>query len=102
MAKHDPVVQKKLTQGLRNATYISADIQNDMLDVMVEAIRNKITADINKADIYSIMADETRDCSKKEQLSIVVRYVDVESANTHEHFSAFTEADTLNADGLSV
>ena len=102
VAKHDPVVQKKLTQGPRNSTYTSADIQNDMLHVMAEAVRNKITADVNKAGIYSIMADETRDCSKKEQLSIVVRYVDVESANIHEHFLAFTEADTLNAEDLSA
>ena len=86
MAKHDPVVQKKLTQGPRNATYTSVDIQNDVLHVMAEAVRNKITADVNKVGIYSIMADETRDCSKKEQLSIVVSYLGVESANIHEHF----------------
>ena len=46
------------------------------------------------------MADETRDYSKKEQLSIVVRYVDVESANVYEHFLAFTEATSLNAESL--
>ena len=71
-----------------------------MLDIMTEAIRNKITANVKKAGIYSIMADETRDCSKKEQLSIVVRYVDVESADVHQHLLAFTEADALSAEGL--
>ena len=65
MANHDPIVQRKLTQGPRNATYTSGDIQNDILDIMAEAIRNKITANVKKAGIYSIMADETRDCSKK-------------------------------------
>ena len=100
VAKHDPIVQKKLTKGPRNATYTSGDIQNDMLDIMAEAIRNKITANVTKAGSYSIMADETRDCSKTEQLSIVARYVDVESADVHEHFLAFTEADALNAEGL--
>ena len=102
VAKHDLVVHKELTQGPRNATYTSGDIQNDMLDVMAEAIRIKITTNVKKAGIYFILADETRDCSKKEQLSIVVRYVDVESANMHEHFLAFTEADTLNTEGLSA
>ena len=81
VTKHDPIVQKKLTQGPRNATYTSGDNQNDMLNIMAQAIRNKITANVKKqVRIYSIMAGETRDCSKKEQLSIVVRYVDVESA----------------------
>ena len=41
------------------------------------------------------MADETRDYSKKR-----VRYVDVESANVYEHFLAFTEATSLNAESL--
>ena len=34
VANHDPVVKRKLTQGPRNATYTSGDIQNDMLDTM--------------------------------------------------------------------
>jgi len=71
-----------------------------MLDTTAEAVRNKITANVKKAGIYSILADESSDCSKKEQLSIVVRYVDVESAIVYEHFLAFTEAATLNAESL--
>ena len=34
VAKHDPIVQRKLTQDPRNATYTSGDIQNDMLDII--------------------------------------------------------------------
>ena len=71
-----------------------------MLDTMAEIVRNKITTSVKNAGIYSIMADETRDYSKKEQLSIVVRYVDVEYANVYEHFLAFTEATSLNAESL--
>ena len=100
VANHDPIVKRKLTQGPRNATYTSGDIQNDMLDTMADAVRNKITANIKKAGIYSILADETRDCSRKEQLSIVVRYVDADTANVYEHFLTFTEAATLNAESL--
>ena len=37
------------------------------------------------AGMYSILADETKDCSKKEQLSLVVRYADVNSATIFEH-----------------
>ena len=37
---------------------------------------------------------------KKEQLSIVVWYVDAESTDVHEHFLAFTKPDTLNAEGF--
>ena len=97
MVNHDPIVKRKLP---RNATYTSGDIQNDMLDTMADAIRNKITANIKKAGIYSILADETIDCSRKEQLSIVVRSVDVDTANVYEHFLTFTEAGTLNTESL--
>ena len=38
--------------------------------------------------------------SNKEQLSIVVRYVHVESANVYEYFLPFTEATSLNAESL--
>ena len=39
VAKHDPTVQRKLTQCPRNATYTSGDIQNDILGIMAEAIQ---------------------------------------------------------------
>ena len=29
--------------------------------------------------VYTILADETKDCSKKEQLAIVLHYIDVEA-----------------------
>jgi len=46
----------------------------------------KICSSAKKAGIYSVLADETKDCSKVEQLSIVIRYVDVETAAIHERF----------------
>lgn len=46
------------------------------------------------------MADETKDCSKKEQLSVVIRYID-EKACIHEHFLTYVEALDLTAEGLS-
>ena len=55
VANHDPIVQRKLTQGPRNPTYTSGDIQNDMLDTMAEAVRSKITTNIKKAGIYAFI-----------------------------------------------
>ena len=46
VAKHDPIVQRKFTQGPRNATHTSDDIQNDMLNTMAEIVRNKITTSV--------------------------------------------------------
>ena len=51
VANHDPIVQRKLTQGPRNPTYTLGD----MLDIMAEAVRSKITTNIKKAGIYAFI-----------------------------------------------
>ena len=56
---------------------------------------------IKNAGVYSILADETKDCSKREQLAIVLRYVDTESATVFERFLTYIEATSLNAESLS-
>ena len=39
IAKHDPVVKHKLSDGPKNALYTSADIQNQLLNTMVWMVR---------------------------------------------------------------
>ena len=64
-------------------------------------VRESICDKIRKAEVFSVLADETKDFSKKEQLSIVLRYVDIESAIQYEHFISYIEATSLNAESLS-
>lgn len=42
---------------------------------MTDIVRKKISAEIQEAGYYSIMADESKDVNKKEQLSVVLRYI---------------------------
>ena len=65
VAKHDPVVQHMLTDGPRNASYTSADIQNQLLSTMVSMVRESICNKICKSGVYSVLANETKDCSRK-------------------------------------
>ena len=101
VAKHDPVVQHMLTDGPRNASYTSADIQTQLLSTIASMVRESICNKTRKSGVYSILADETKDCSRKEQLSIVLRYVDIQSAIQYEHFISFEEATSLNAESLT-
>lgn len=57
--------------------------------------------DVQKAAVYSTLADECKDCSKREKLAIVVRYVDVDTATVFERFLTYVEATSLNAENLS-
>ena len=46
------------------------------------------------ASYYTIIADEVTDCSNKEQLAIVLRYVNAGDNIIHEDFLAFLECDS--------
>ena len=98
VAKHDTIIQQKITNTPQNATYTSPQIQNDILAGIVQS---RISTDVRNGGIYSILADETKDCSKKEQLSIVLRYVDQESATIHEQFLMYVEAKCMDAETLT-
>ena len=102
VANHDPIIRCRLTDGPRNATYTSADIQNELLNVMGSIVQNQICADVKKAGFYSILADESKDCSKHEQMAIVLRYVDVESSTIFERFLTYVEVVSLDSQGLST
>jgi len=102
VAQHDPLVQRRLNHGPMNATSTSPDIQNEVLGVMAGLIHDKICDGVRKAGYYSILADETKDCSKVEQLSIVLKYVDIHTATQHEHFLTYVEAKAQDAQSLSA
>ncbi len=58
-----------------NATYLSHQIQNEMIDVIGTAISEEIVRRLKEAKFFAVIVDETPDTSHKEQLSITVRYV---------------------------
>ena len=68
---------------------------------MATTVQEKNCSAAKKASIYSVLADETKDCSKEEQLSLVIRYVDIDTANQHERFLTYIQASSLNAKRLS-
>ncbi len=43
---------------------------------MANIVRQQIQTHVQQSGYYLILADETKDLSKQEQLSIVLRYVD--------------------------
>ncbi|CAH1102303.1 unnamed protein product [Psylliodes chrysocephalus] len=73
-----------------NATYLSWDIQNQILEICNRLVIQKIVEELNAAKAFVILADETADVSNKEQLSICVRFVDRKD-QIHEKFLQFVE-----------
>ena len=98
IGKYNDTVGQKLVNLPRNAKYTSKDIQNEILAVMARMIRTTIAEEVRQAGEFSIMADETKDCRKIEQLSIVLRYF--LNGSVYESFVGFVQATDLTADGL--
>jgi len=57
-------------------TYLSPDIQNEIINIMGQKLQNKIINDCRKARYFAIIADECTDVSTKEQLSLCIRFLD--------------------------
>ena len=58
-----------------NATYLSHQIQNQIIDIIGTTISEEIVRRLKEAELFAVIVDETPDTSHKEQLSITVRYV---------------------------
>ena len=50
--------------------------------------------------VFTVLVDETKDVSKKEQMSISLRYID-DKAITHEHFLTYVHVESVTAESLT-
>lgn len=83
----------------RNATYLGHRTQNEMLDCLADMVRTEIISEVKKSEAFSIMVDETKGLSKKEQLSFVIRYY--YDREVQESFLNFEAAERLDAAALT-
>ena len=74
----DKVLEQHLKTCGKNASYISKTSQNDLISCCGQFITELIVRKIKENHFFSILSDETSDCSNQEQLSLVIRY-DVDS-----------------------
>ncbi|CAF4599072.1 unnamed protein product [Rotaria socialis] len=106
----DPVALSILEDSDRNATYLSPCIQNELISLLANQIQQKISEKI-KGCVFALMADESRDVSGCEQLSVVIRVIDrkVETNNDRnqysslfkEYFLGFVKLDQFDAETLN-
>ena len=80
--------------------YSSQCIQNEMLTIMSLTILRKIVANVQSAMFYTIMVDETTDFSNKEQVVLVLRWVDCDF-NVHEDFIGLYNVPSISANVLT-
>ena len=59
----------------KNDTYTSDKKKQDMIYIISDVVENNILSEMTKSDHFSLMLDETTDCSIVEQLAIHGRYI---------------------------
>lgn len=83
----------------QNATYVSHDIQNEVIELMARIVTEESVKDIGDA-WYTLKVDGTKDPTGRENISIIIRYVDSE-CRVHERLLAMLTTDRCDAQSLA-
>ena len=102
-ARFDPVLQDLLQTPARTAKYLSATIQNELIDLISRTLRRRLVTRIQACPFYTIIVDTTSDITRKDQVSIIVRWVSIEgeAAQIRETFLTFIHTTDATAKGLA-
>ena len=95
VAASNTILRNHLQNAPRNATYLSLQVQNEIIELCGKRVRNAIVAECNRAQCFSLLADEATDTATLEQVCICVRYVHREEngdVEVKEEFLGFKEA----------
>lgn len=98
----DILLKEHLNNGPKNSLYTSPGIQNEIISICGDIIKSKIVQRVNVAECFSVLADETTDIGRIEQMSVCLRYYDQVDKKIREDFLEFTPAVDLTGKGLAT
>ena len=92
---------QQLSGGMTDhATYTSVEIQNELISIAAKRIRADICCEGNNAVFISVMVDESKDVSRKEQMSLCIRCVTSTNVDVREEFLTFKHMTDVDAKSL--
>ena len=103
-SQFDPILSDHLKHARKNASYLSPDIQNELIHLAGLEIKEAILYRAQSSKWFSILADECTDVATHEQMSILcIRFVDEESSEPiiREEFLGFVKLDRADAVSIS-
>ena len=107
LAEFDPIMKNHLQRVIDKEVqnyYLSHNIQNELISLLANKIKEEIRRKILKAKYFSVILDCIPDLSHEEQMSIDIRCVDVEDASkikVDEFFLGFIKLMTRRSLGFS-
>lgn len=81
-----------------HVSYLSPASQNELIQIVGTEVRKHVINEIQKAGMYSVMADTTPDVSHKDRLAIACRYVN-EEGEPRERLISLGEAKDKRGEG---
>lgn len=104
ISEFDAVMEMHLKSNARNK-YLTPEAQNDLIKVIGDRIRNTILDQVRKSKYYGIILDCTPDVSRKEQMTVVFRYVHFDSQNSvyqlKESFVEYVNVTEKTGEGMT-
>ena len=94
VASYDKKVAEVIAKAPKNETYISPQIQKQILHVFSMKVMNAIREEIGDAK-FCIVVDETRDESVREQMAVILRFVDKDGFILERFFWVVHVSDTM-------
>ena len=98
---NDKVLEQYLHTTSRIATHISPMSQNAVIQTISTIMQTSIIDEVKEARFFLLLADETTDFSRQEQLTVCLRYVSIDGG-IRERFLCFALAPDLTVFCLST
>jgi len=105
IAEYGPILRNHLPHPQAHdgaVSHLSPAIQNDFIRFIAENVRSELLRSIKRNKYYGVMFDTTPDARRREQMSQIIRYVDVDfvTKNVEVRESFFIQVHSKDAKSI--